>query len=682
VNARHTYGENDELIVNDLLEEIPESEEELKALRTKILANPVYRDHYVNEDLTLSAIIITMDTYSSKGVEVDALGGFGENSDTPPPFLTGEEVGQVIAQIDATLLRYQSDDFQLNGIGSPYLMNLLTLIIGQDMFKFSFLSIVVVSLFLFVLYRRVVMIFLPVVVAILSAVFDVMLMAFLEMPVTTAIQIIPSFLIAVGVGNSVHLFNSYYQGIDQGMNKQQALTYAMGHSGLAIVMTGLTTAGGLLSFITAPIKPVSDFGLIAPMGILCTLFFSLVLLPALIAITPIQQGNKKKGFPITQKMLEAFGDFSTRRPWLVVILWGLLMVPALYLASQIHISHFPLHWFPKENSFRVTMEKIGEEMGGATYVEIIVDTKRENGIQDPELLKAIDTATQRAMAVKVNGVHGGKITSIVDINKELHQALNNNDPAFYRIPDDPALVSQELLLFENSGSDDLEQLVDTRFTKARITMKMPWVNAIYYPPYLDELEKAVREAIGSRAEVTFTGVLVMMSGTVVKLLHSTVNSYLLSLLIITPMMVFMLGSLRIGLFSMIPNLAPIIITLGLMQLLGIPLDAFTLLIGSIAIGLAVDDTIHFMHNFQRFRAQGSDARDATLQTLRTTGQAMLFTSLVLASAFFVYLFATMHNLFNFGLLTGFCIIVAFLADVTLSPALVTLLTKNQERSPT
>jgi len=168
----------------------------------------------------------------------------------------------------------------------------------------------------------------------------------------------------------------------------------------------------------------------------------------------------------------------------------------------------------------------------------------------------------------------------------------------------------------------------------------------------------------------------------VKLLHSTVNSYLLSLLIITPMMVFMLGSLRIGLFSMIPNLAPIIITLGLMQLLGIPLDAFTLLIGSIAIGLAVDDTIHFMHNFQRFRAEGNSAREATLKTLRTTGQAMLFTSLVLASAFFVYLFATMHNLFNFGLLTGFCIIVAFLADVTLSPALVTLLTKNQERSPT
>ncbi len=145
-------------------------------------------------------------------------------------------------------------------------------------------------------------------------------------------------------------------------------------------------------------------------------------------------------------------------------------------------------------------------------------------------------------------------------------------------------------------------------------------------------------------------------------------------------MVLLIGSLRVGLMSMIPNLAPILLALGLMGWAGIPLDTFTLMVGSIAIGLAVDDTIHFMHNFRRYYGRSGDVRGAVRETLASTGQALLFTSLVLCTGFFLYMLASMNNLFYFGLLTGFTIIAAFLADLLLAPALMTLVIRPVDRS--
>jgi predicted RND superfamily exporter protein len=130
---------------------------------------------------------------------------------------------------------------------------------------------------------------------------------------------------------------------------------------------------------------------------------------------------------------------------------------------------------------------------------------------------------------------------------------------------------------------------------------------------------------------------------------------------------------------MIPNLTPILITLGVMGWFDFPLDGFTLLIGSVAIGLAVDDTIHFMHNFRRYYDRMGDAREAVHETLQTTGQALLFTTLVLCTGFFIFMLGSMRSTFNFGFLTGFALAIALLANVTLAPALMTLVTRRSER---
>jgi predicted RND superfamily exporter protein len=196
--------------------------------------------------------------------------------------------------------------------------------------------------------------------------------------------------------------------------------------------------------------------------------------------------------------------------------------------------------------------------------------------------------------------------------------------------------------------------------------------------FFDLAQQLARDTVGELAEISFTGALPFMTQTLESVIHGMARSYALALLIITPLMVLLLGNLRTGLLSMVPNLVPILLTLGLMGLLGLPLDLFALLVGGIAIGLAVDDTIHFMHNFRRYHEQGRDVYGAVRETLHTAGQAMLVTTLVLSLGFLSFALSSMRNLTTFGLLVGFAISTAFLADVLLAPALVRVATRRRE----
>jgi predicted RND superfamily exporter protein len=197
-----------------------------------------------------------------------------------------------------------------------------------------------------------------------------------------------------------------------------------------------------------------------------------------------------------------------------------------------------------------------------------------------------------------------------------------------------------------------------------------------FPALLDELRSSFREILGGDVELELTGGVVLFTSVFNGVIRSMASSYVFALLVITPLMVALIGDLRRGLAAMIPNLVPIYLVLALMGWTGIPLDASTLLIGGVILGLAVDDTIHFMHKWGRYYADTGDARFAVHETLATTGTAMLFTSLVLVCGFAVMLAAYMTNAYWFGLLAGFATGTAFLADIVLGPALMVLVSRQ------
>ncbi|MBW2667158.1 MAG: MMPL family transporter, partial [Deltaproteobacteria bacterium] len=372
------------------------------------------------------------------------------------------------------------------------------------------------------------------------------------------------------------------------------------------------------------------------------------------------------------------GEFANAHAASITLVTAGMIVIAVLGALQIEFAHDPISWFPKDNRFRIANDVINDELRGSMFLEVLVDSGRDNGIKDPELLRRLDSIRQYGEALLIGDVQVGKTVSIVDVVKETNRALNENLDEFYQIPDDPLLVAQELLLFENSGSDDLEDLVDSGFSVARMTLKVSMADAIQYQAFIEDIDRKFSKILGGSAELSFTGVMKIMGDTINAVIISMAKTYLVAFAIITPLMVLLIGRVRIGLVAMIPNLTPIIFTLGLMGWTGIPLDAFTLLVGSIAIGLAVDDTIHFMHHFRHYYEKTGSVSQGISETLRSTGQALLYTSIVLSSGFFIYMLASMQNLFYFGLLTGLTILLAFLCDVILAPALITLTLRHEE----
>jgi predicted RND superfamily exporter protein len=296
------------------------------------------------------------------------------------------------------------------------------------------------------------------------------------------------------------------------------------------------------------------------------------------------------------------------------------------------------------------------------------------------MLNQIDKLDQVVDDFRAQGAKLTFTTSIVDIVKETHQALNANDQAFYAIPQDRPLLAQELLLFENGGSDDLEKVVDSQFSKTHYTIRSTWRDGAFFTPFMDAAEPRFKEIFGSETEIELTGLSAVISRTISATTQSMLRSYALALALITPLMIVMIGSLRAGLVSMVPNLVPILLTLGMMAVTDIPIDMFTLLAGCIAIGLAVDDSIHFISSFRRYLGMGHDPIRAVEETMQSTGRALLFTSIVLTTGFLVLMLSDMNNLQQVGALTAFAITSAFLLDVTVTPALLVLTHRSYEES--
>jgi hypothetical protein len=687
VNARSTRGEVDELIVEDLLEHWPQNQSEMTAFKKRVLRNPLYKNLLISEDATFTTIIIKTHSHSSLGQDVDVLEGFedeaAEDSSVKSKaagqgaYLTDDENSQAVNAARGVIEKYRAADFQIYMAGSPVVTDFLKRSMINDMRKFMALAVASVAILLFVMFRRISGVFLPLVIVVLSLLSTLGIMALVGVAIKVPTQILPSFLLAVGVGTSVHILAIFYQRLRQANDKEEAIAYALGHSGLAVVMTNVTTASGLMSFATSEIAPIADLGLFAGIGVLLTFINTLVLLPAVLALVPISAKGSNHGqskSTVMDRFLSAISHFSTTHPVPILIVSFLIVSLSIFATLQIRFSHDVLGWFPGKSQIRQATEKIDHKLRGSLNLEVIIDTGKENGLYQPALLNRIDKAAAHIESLEIGDLFVGKAWSLSTILKEINQALNENRSDSYTIPQNRDLIAQEFLLFENSGSDDLEDVVDSQFSKARFTIKGPFKDAMQYNRFIDMVKSYFNDNF-PEATITQTGMMALLSRTINNAIISMARSYGIALVVITTLMIILIGRVRIGLLSMIPNLAPILLMIGVIGATPIKMDLFTMMVASIAIGLAVDDTIHFMHNFRRYYEQSGDPKQAVYETLHTTGRAMLVTTIVLSVGFLIFVFASMNNLFAFGLLTAFTILMALAADYLVAPALMVLVNR-------
>lgn len=684
INARNTRGEDDELIVEDLMQDFPRTAADVSLLKARVLSNPLYRNFLISEDAALTVISLKPFTYSTLGPAGEELAGFddaGRTTDAEGPrYLTDVEGYALVEALQGIVARSAADGVEMHIVGGPSFDHHMTQTLQRDVTVLMSLSILVEGAVLFVLFRRLSGVLLPLLVVVSAMLSTMGLMVWLDIPFSITLNMLPAFLLVVGLCDSVHILAIFYRRLSEGEPRGAAIEFALGHSGLAVVMTSVTTAAGLFSFRFAELAPIAQLGLLAPAGVMLAMVYSLSLLPALLAVSRPDPAAGRRGAAVRARFdwaLTRLGDVATGHPGRVVAITTLLLLLAVPGFRAVRFSHDGMRWFPPQDPLRRALELVNREFKGASSLEVVVDTGRENGLYDPEILARIERLMRHSLTLAVDGTPVSKATSLVDVLKETHQALNENRPDHYVLPGDRALAAQELLLFENSGSDDLEELTDPQFRTARVSVRTPWVDAMVFPAFIDEARASFARILGEDVEFELTGGAVLFTRVFQGVIYSLARSYVFALLVITPLMILLIGNLSRGLVAMIPNLIPIYLVLAFMGFTDIPLDAGTLLIGGVIIGLAVDDTIHFMHKFGGYYERWGDARRAVHETLATTGSALLFTSLVLACGNAVFLAAYMRNTLWFGTLILLGVVVAFLADILLGPALMVLVTRRR-----
>jgi len=707
INVRHTRGQGQTLIVEEFLARLPGTGEEAARVREEALSNPLYLNRLVSADARLAAVVLETEPFSSAarkgtmGTQEEALAGFRAPSPQLPArelYLTPAEKAEQAAAVLAVAALHQTPGARLLLTGHPLVSVLLKRIMAGDILRFLSLSLAAVALLLGLTFRRWSGVVLPLLVVSLALTSTLGSMGLLGVTIKLPTVILPSFLLVVGVGDSVHILALYYRRLDRTGSREEAVVFALGHSGLAVIMTTLTTAAGLLSFLGAEVAPIAELGLFAAVGVGLALVYTLLLLPALLALTPVRertppslaaarhprdrdQGGGSEVLPGTgllDRFLGTLAGLAAARPRAVTLAGLVLLGLALWGTTDLRLSHDPLAWLPPGSDLRRATRVVDLHLKGSVPLEVVVDTGRENGLHRPEVLAALDRLAGWLEEGEVKP-RPGKVISLARVVKEINQALHEDRPEFYRLPESQRLISQELLLFEAAGSDDLEELVDPAFSRTRVTIMLPWHDTLDYLPLIRQVEASFKEALAGLARVTVTGHAALYSRTLKALLGSAVRSYLLCLVAISLMMALLLGNLRLGLAAMIPNLTPILLTLGLMGWADLPFDLETMLIFSIALGLAVDDTIHFLVNFRRYQGLTGEPKAAVRSTLLTSGRAMVMTSLVLGAGFLIFGLASLRPLALFGLLTCLAVLLALAADLLQAPALMILLYTKKPR---
>jgi predicted RND superfamily exporter protein len=372
------------------------------------------------------------------------------------------------------------------------------------------------------------------------------------------------------------------------------------------------------------------------------------------------------------RVLLWFSSFSTRYPKRVVAGALIVFAVSIYFTFQVSYSHNVLNWIADKEKVTADVPYIDTHLNGTIALEIIIDTGWAGGVKHPRFLKRLQSFKQDILGYADPHVRVGKVYAIDDIIKEVNQSLNDNAPGYYAVPGLQEAISQELLLFENSGSDDMERFVDWGKRIARLSIKIHWTDAVYLKPFVDHVQDVLYGYFPDAKSIVVTGIPALLSRSIPASLHSMAKSYVIAFMVITLLMIVHAGQVKIGLLSMISNLLPIFMTMGIMGAFSIRLDMSTIMIGSIAIGIVVDDTLHFMYNFKKYFDQTGNAALAIEKTMLGTGRALLLTSMILSAGFFILMTASLSLLIVFGWLTGITIVFALLADFIVNPALMVL----------
>lgn len=670
-NAEFIEGKDDELLVYDVLEDFPETQEELLEISKKVMKKPFFVDGLISKDKKYAALIMEMEKSSIDPLDeivLDPKKGYALNNLFPQ--VSHNKIEEILDRPEYKGIKfYHTGDVPLNAC-----YNQISIGESKKLGKISFLVIGLVLVFFF---RRAMGVVGPLAVVLLSLLLVIGFMGVMGWNIDLMFTMLPAILIAVGVADAVHMFAEFRTYHVEFNDRRKAIKKTMYLVGVPCLFTSLTTMAGFASMSISPIKAIRHFAIYSAFGIFAAFILSVTFLPVILSFgrrtpkkdfTRAQKASAKGGY-LFKYAFDGISRFNIQYKWLIVAVSVAIFVFFAIGVTKIKVDSSFMNEFSKEVEIRRVTEFADSVMGGTAGFSYVFESDKESGIIEPDVLKEIEALQAHAETLEVVV----KTNSIVDVLKDLNRAFHNENDDFYVLPESRELAAQYLLLYESSGGDEAYSYITEDYQTANLELRCKMVPTSNYKDLVIRLAQFSESRISPVPEPNYTG----MGSLWVKLLEyivqSQIRGFALAFTVIAIMMCLVFGSIRTGLLAMVPNLSPVVVTLGYMGWAGIHLDYIKLLIACIAIGIAVDDTVHLITRYRHEFFACRDYKKALFPSLRDVGRALFITTVVLVCGFLVSTFSVMDSLATFGTLVAATVIVALVADFFLLPALVLII---------
>lgn len=650
-----TYGTDEGMQIIDLVPEpVPTSPEELAQIKAMALSKPALKNKIVSENGRFAWIALRM-----KPIPDDWEKDIAEN----PTMAVGRIFNQIAGQEKYKVLNPRTTGLPVINVEKmDFFMEETPKLFGISMV----LTILILAVFL----RNVRGVVFPLITAVSALVIVFGFQGILGVIFDPSMIFMPVFLsLAVSIGYSIHVFNFFKREFFKTGLRHNALVHALEETGWPLLFSALTTIAALLSFMLVPMRPIRWVGISSACLVGVTYVLVIVLLPSLLSFGKDRKPHAvytQKGGRLIERLMDTLGSKVLLWPKTIITIFILIVITCLAGITQFEVSFDYRRTMGTDIPYIARVDYIGNTPVGSLYAyDVALEFDQPGAVKDPENLRKFQQLVEEVKTFQLTK----KVSSLLDIIKDMNQVLNAGDPAYYRIPQSREMIAQLLLLYENAGGVEAEKWVDYDYQRLRLMVEITDYNSGEATRELRLIQKRSKELFPD-AKVLFIGSISQFTVMMDYVTWGQVRSFLTALGVIGILMIVVFGSIKTGLIAMIPNISPALVVGGIMGFAGIPLDIMTVTIMPMLLGLAVDDTIHFINHSQLEYSRTKSYPETTRRVFVTVGTALFLTSMVLILNFSAYLASAAKAYVNMGILVPAGILAALAADYFVTPVLL------------
>jgi len=626
---------------------------ELDSAFSQYNKQPFYKGLINSNDNKVSTMLITLDDIVMKSVSREEL------------------IFSIKDLVDA-----YSDEFQtkVHYSGIPYIRTVHSIKIKEEISLFILFTLLITSLILFLFFRSFKAVISSMIVVMLGVVFSFGTISLLGYEVSVLMALVPPILIVIGIPNCIFLINKFHNEFKRTQDKDYALRKMVHKIGNITLLTNLTTASGFAAFMLTNSETLQEFGLVASINIISIFFLSLFIIPIYFSFAspPKYRHTKHLDKVWINKLVERLAFLVQYKRKQIYFITTILIIFGVFGILNVKTTGNLTDELPKEGELYKDLKFLESNFGGVMPLEVVVNTKKKNGLLKSYNLRKIERLSHELAAFK----EFSKPSSYVDMVKYSKQAFYNGDSAYYSLPNS----QEQRMIFsylKNSTTSMSALMMDSLKQEARISLRVADITTSKMDSVFDALWPKVNKIFDAdKYDVTITGSSVVFLKGTKFLLKNLMLSLLLVIILISIFMAWMFNSFRMVVVSIIPNLIPLLLTGAIMGYFGIALKPSTILVFSIAFGISVDDTIHFLAKYrQELLVNNWNIKKSVLSALNETGVSMFYTSVVLFFGFFIFVASDFGGTIALGLLVSITLLFAMLSNLLLLPALLLSLEK-------